>query len=67
MTNWKTSLIGLLLGVANLWAEGRAPKEIAKSSLMLALGLVTKDFNTHSTKAEVSKATDEKQLASLPK
>jgi hypothetical protein len=45
MKNWKTTLCGLVVGFANLWANGFTIKAAVVSSLLTTLGLLSKDHN----------------------
>ena len=60
MKNWKTTLIGaigaLLMAAANYSGE-RTWQGYVQCLVPLALGLFAKDFNTHSTEAQVQTAT----------
>ncbi len=45
LTNWKTTIMGILVGVANLGANGMTWKQIAISVGVAALGAFAKDFD----------------------
>ena len=68
MTNWKTTLAGvigaLLMAAANYSGEKTWQGYIA-CLVPVALGILAKDFNTHSTQLEVSTATNQAQATAL--
>jgi hypothetical protein len=68
MKNWKTSLIGaigaLLMAAANYSGE-RTWQGYLQCLVPLALGLYAKDFDNHSTVAQVQAATDDAKAADL--
>jgi hypothetical protein len=67
-SNWKTTVAGfvggLLMGAANYSGE-RTWQGYVACLVPVALGILAKDFNTHSTETEVVVATVQANTAAL--
>ncbi|MES2366794.1 MAG: hypothetical protein V4563_13010 [Pseudomonadota bacterium] len=69
MTNWKTTLGGLLLAIGTAALGAPIPENYKWIPGVVSaiggglLGMTAKDFNTHSTVKEVEVATIEKRAA----
>ena len=65
MENWKTTLGGILLAIGTAGLGAPLPEKyrwipgVLSSAGGALLGFTAKDYNVHSTKAEVDKATAE--------
>jgi len=61
MTNWKTSLAGLLCTLAMAIANYSGPNTwqgYVQSLVPVVLGFLAKDYDSHSTQTQVNTATD---------
>ena len=68
MKNWKTSLIGAVGGLLMATANYSGPhtwQGYVACLVPVALGLYAKDFDNHSTVAQVQAATDDAKAADL--
>ena len=68
MNNWKTTLAGLIgavaYGLANYTGRNDWQGYVGAAAIA-ALGFMSKDFNTHSTKAQTQTATEQANDAAL--
>lgn len=73
MENWKTTVGGLLLAIGTASLGAPIPEKyrwipgVVSAIGGAMLGLVAKDFNTHSTADEVKTATVEKEITEIKK
>jgi hypothetical protein len=68
MKNWKTSLAGLIGTLAMAAANYSGPQTwqgYVACFVPLVLGVLAKDFDTHSTVAQVQTSTDDAKAAAL--
>ena len=63
LTNWKSSLLGILGGILYIIAQTYKPgmtwRDFAVAAAIAGIGLVTKDSTTHSTVAQVQESTNQ--------
>ena len=58
--NWKTTLFGLIAGIATGLANYSGPNNwqgYVGAAALAALGILAKDFDTHSTQPQIDAAT----------